>query len=308
MPAKNEAKRIAGALDAIDVAASRARWRASLLVLANNCHDGTADLANERARLLSNVDVSVRQVSLPPSAAFAGPARRLAVQCAVQEFRANDNDVIFSSDADAKLDPECLVRVRAALAGGADIVLAKHHFAPDPFDPSDEAAIELSQRKALWRHRVRELVETVRAGVRVPAHDDYGGAGIAARLSAYHRLGGFPPLEFNEDFHFVRAADEAGLTVDRQSGAVVHVSTRKTGRAVGGMAQDLTACATAVERGIACIVERHDATIRRILKYRSHARAFSECVSDWEPVDAATAGLERVLNLFEAGVPLEQDV
>jgi hypothetical protein len=163
--------------------------------------------------------------------------------------------------------------------------------------------LQWGSRRAIWRHRVRQLVETVRTGVipHPPLHDDYGAAGIAATVEAYRKLGGFTAIPSEEDLHFVRAADRADLRVDRQSGATVDVFTRTTGRAQGGMAADIARCSEAVTRGLACLVENHQLTTRRILCNPTHAGAFPDRVTEWEPAEDAIRGLDRAIARFGSG-------
>ena len=310
LPAKNEEQRIAAALEAVEVAACKIPVPVRALVFVNDTGDRTVEIVRCVRRNLSGCDIQVQTASLPPHMANAGTARRSAVDRAFALFGALDDDILLTTDADARLQPDCLADMLAAFEAGADLVLAKLHCVPDPFEPAPPPAVYLAQRKAEWRHRVRELIEAVRSGHRhfPPAHDDYGGAGIAAHVSVYRQLGGFRAVEFNEDFEFVRSADQAGLQVNRRSGATIDVLTRSAGRAAGGMAQDLSSCASAVARGLTAAVERHDLTLARVMNLRSHAHAFSEHVGEWESIETAIAGLERALATFEHGPSVQEEI
>lgn len=310
LPAKNEEQRILGALEAINEAAGLASTPVRVLVFLNNTEDATAAIVGEASPRLRNCAFRAQLAVLPSHAANAGTARREAVNRAFALFGAFDKDILLTTDADARLRPDCFSRMLGAFGAGADLVLAKLHCVPDAFEPAPPGAVDLALRKAEWRHRVRELIEAVRSGHRhsPPAHDDYGGAGIAARVSAYRRLGGFPAVEFNEDLAFVRSADQAGMNVSRRSGATIDVLTRRAGRAAGGMAQDLSSCAASVARGLTAVVERHDLTLARIMQLRSHAHAFSENVREWESIETAIAGLERALATFEHGPTIQEEI
>lgn len=310
LPAKNEEMRVEAALSAVNEAARRVTIPVRVLVFVNNTVDATAAIVLRAAGQLSACDIAIETASLNASSSNAGTARRAAVDRAIDLFGAGYDDLLLTTDADARLHLSCLVRMNASFDVGADVVLAKLRCIPDEFEPASPCAVDFAQRKAEWRHRVRELVETVRSGHRQfpPAHDDYGGAGIAVRVSAYRKLGGFPPVEFNEDYEFVSAADRAGLYVDRRSGATIDVLTRRTGRAAGGMAHDLASCASAVDRGQTSVVERHDLTLARIMSLRSHAHAFSDHVCEWESIETAIAGLEHALAQFKHGPRVQREV
>lgn len=297
LPAKNESQRLEGAIAALDRAAAASDLGVSVLVLANDCVDDTADVARRAARKAQRLALSVEPRSLPPSLAHAGGARVSAVNDALRRFSAGAHDLLFTTDADARLRPDAFSRMESAFRRGADVVLAKIECIQDPFDPACELALRWALLRATWRHRVRQLVETVRTGAipDPPLHDDYGGAGIAATVKAYRGLGGFAPVPAEEDLRFVRAADRSNLHVNRQSGAAVDVFTRVTGRADGGMAADIAACTAAVAKGLACVVENHKLTARRILRDPTHARAFATSVTEWEPVEDAIRGLDRAI-------------
>ena len=303
LPAKNEAERLAGALDALEAAAARCTLPVSALVLANDCEDETEALAVAWATNPRRVTLVTREVRLPPALAHAGGARSTAVGAAFAAFGAAPTDLLLTTDADARLAPDALSCFEAAFSRGADLALAKITCETDPLDPVSDLALAWGTPQVEWRHKVRQLAETFCTG-RVPwppLHDDYGGAGIACTVAAYGRLGGFRPVPSDEDKSLVAAADGAGLKVDRQSGAVVHVLARATGRAMGGMATALARNEAEARLGGARLVERHDLTIARLRAHPSHAEAFVAEAAALEPVEDAIAGIDRVLAGYAAG-------
>ena len=301
MPARDEAQRIGACLRALDIAAAGTPAEVCVFVLVNDHGDaperGTAAAVRAAAFALRRVTVSQRSVRLPEGSAHAGGARRRAVAEAFAWTGARAADRLLTTDADARLAPDAFTRLDEAFARGAALALAEIVCVTDPFDPVPQAVLDWGTPEVLWRHRVRHLAETIRLG-RWPdrwCHDDYGGAGIAARVAAYRALGGFPPVPSEEDLRFVRAADEAGLPVDRGSGAVVHVLARATGRAVGGMASALAANAAALARAAPRRVERHDLTLARLRADASPARVFCPVPAATEPVHDALRGIECAL-------------
>lgn len=292
IPAKNEAARLPACLAALDEAAARSALPVRVLVLANDCDDETAAVAERIGAATNHLEMTVREATLPSHLAHAGGARRRCV-AAARAVPGSANPLLLTTDADARLDPNAFARMEAAFARGASVVLAKIECCPDPFDPVPQAVLDWGTPAVLWRHAVRQLAETVRLGVQPdpPCHDDYGGAGIAATLSAYEALGGFPAVPCEEDLAFVRAADAAGLSVDRRSGATVHVLARATGRAVGGMATALAENAVKAAAGAPRLVERHELTVSRLLMDPSPANVFDDAPAALEPVDQALLGL-----------------
>lgn len=292
--------RIAGAIAALDRASAASASEVCILILANDCDDDTARVARNAARAACWSKIEVVSERLSDALAHAGGARRTAVERAFEIFGENPRDTLLSTDADARVRTNAMLCMERAFGHGADLVLAKIECVSDPFEPVSEEALEWGRPGVVWRHRVRQLVETIRTGcVPNPAlHDDYGGAGIGIRVAAYRGLNGFPAVPSNEDKLLVMAADHAELTVNRQSGAIVDVLARAKGRATGGMAHALAQCAQAAAQGITCLVERHDVTLQRIALDPSHARAFPATISEWEPAHEAIIGLDRAIAAF----------
>lgn len=303
LPAKNEVQRIEGALAALDHAAACSAFDVNVLVFANNCSDTTAQAADYALRHCPHLSAIVTVGKLPTGLAHAGGARLTAVRQALRCFGGEAVDMLLTTDADSRVRPDLFARMEHAFYRGADVVLAKIECIDDPFEPACKRALAWGAMRAKWRHRVRQLVETVRTGTipHPPLHDDYGAAGIAATVNAYRQLGGFRPIQNNEDLQFVRAADTAGLHVDRQSGATVDVLARTVGRAAGGMAEDIANCTRAVANGVACMVENHRLTTRRITRHPSHASAFATTITDWELAEEAIQGLDRAIANFSSG-------
>lgn len=301
VPAKNEGDRLGEALTALDVAAGAASLPVNALVLANNCSDLTVMIAESAASRCARVKVVTRDVTLPTQQAHAGGARAVAVRAAFEAFGAKSEDYLLTTDADARFAPDALARMEAAFWRGADVVLDKIECLHDPLDPVTQEALDWGTPQVEWRHKVRQLAETIATGAVPfpPLHDDYGAAGIAITVGAYRRLGGFMAVPSDEDKALVAAADRAGLRVDRQSGAVVNVLARATGRATGGMAAALARNAEAARLGTAQLVERHDLTAARLHAYPSHAYAFSDEAMALEPVEDAIAGIDRLIASYE---------
>lgn len=70
-------------------------------------------------------------------------------------------------------------------------------------------------------------------------HHYTSGASLAFRAPAYARSGGFQPLGSAEDARIVDEAHRAGLRVRRDAAVRVVTSSRRVGRAVGGLADHL---------------------------------------------------------------------
>src|SRR4051794_28546895 len=132
VPARDEAVQLPGCLAALAMQRDVSLGGVAVLVLANNCRDGTAAAARALAPTLP-YRLVVREASLPPALAHAGGARRAAMDAAAALLAAEAEPgraALLSTDADARVAPGWLAATLAALAAGADAVAGA--IAPDP--------------------------------------------------------------------------------------------------------------------------------------------------------------------------------
>jgi hypothetical protein len=107
LPARSEERQLPACLAALDEAAARYGGPVTIVVIANNCTDGTVALLEDT--VLRHARLSWHAVSLLPEASHAGWARRLAFDAAAAVLD-HPNDVLASTDADTCVAPDWLVR------------------------------------------------------------------------------------------------------------------------------------------------------------------------------------------------------
>lgn len=291
LPARNEAHRLPGALQALDTAAAFSAGPVRVLVFADRCEDATAALARETGAACRHIRVRVVE-DLDNNAGTVGAARRAACEHALDGLGDAPGGLLLTTDADARLHPEALSRMEAAFAHGADLVCARLDPALDPYDSASPAAIRRARADALRRALIRRLADRRDTGRdRSALHDDYGGAGLALTAAAWRRLGGFDCGHCDEDRRLVRAAERAGLAIDRASRARVQVLARRTGRAPGGMAAALEIA----EAGAALHAERCDLTLARLAAGETALDIIEARPQALEPIESAVTGLRRAL-------------
>lgn len=219
VPARDEAERIGACLSAL-----RAQ-EVDVLVVANNCEDGTARLAAEGGALV--VDCEVLQGGV-------GAARRLGASEGLT--RMPGARALLTTDADCLVAPDWLdanlkqLDAGAAAVCGLVLPIAEEHAAL-PAALLRRAALEdrfLDLKAALERHL------TGRAG-----HEQTPGASLAFTPAAYVAAGGFDPQPTHEDRAIILRLKALGLLVVHAREVVVRASCRLVGRAPGGMAAAL---------------------------------------------------------------------
>lgn len=242
IPARDEAARLPDCLAALAAELPGTAVRppgTAILVLANNCRDGTATVARAMAPRLA-LPLLVLEAGLPPALSHAGGARGAAMDAAAALLGDAPDGVLLCTDADARPEPGWLAANLAAIAAGADAVAGS--IRPDPAE-AERLPPALRRREAL-EGRYAALLDALAAGLDPLPHDPGGhgtesGASIALRLGAYRAVGGVPAVPEGEDRALFAALRRQDARIRHTDAARVVVSCRLDGRAGGGMAETL---------------------------------------------------------------------
>lgn len=248
IPARDEASGLGAALDALARqvdAEGRPLPRSSfeVIVLANNCRDGTAALARRFAASTPTMALHVAEVELARKLAHVGTARKMLMDEACRRLMGlgRDRGVIASTDADTRVGPGWLAETFAEFDAGADAVGGDIRT-----DRAGRASLGQAARQAyLLDVAYRRLVDELEARVDPdpadpwPRHHHHTGASLAVAAGAYASVGGLPPLPSSEDVALVAALRRAGFILRHGPRVRVVTSARRIGRAAGGMADTL---------------------------------------------------------------------
>lgn len=235
IPAHNEADRIVSCVASI--AAQQGAPLPEVLVLLNNCTDGSVD---QLRRVAATMPLRVHGVNrnLPLHRASAGTARRLAMLHAAR--LAGPDGVLLTTDADAVLPPDWLAANLRALAH-ADAVTGRAVIDPIEARIIPQALHEADAREceyAALLDQIASLLDPDPADP-WPRHDEASGASIAVHASAWRRAGGIPATPIGEDRAFIAALRRIDATIRHAPEVWVTVSGRIDGRARGGMADTM---------------------------------------------------------------------
>lgn len=225
VPARDEATSIVGCVLAIRrslavAALAGAIDRATIVVVAHRCTDLTAALAR-----MALVGIA-HDVIEDDRSTTVGEVRRLGVGVALRRLQVEPRPAvaartwILNTDADSRVGPSWVSDIlRYGPAGNVAVV--------------GMTSLRGALRSAAAREAYRQIIE---AGVSGAEHDHVYGANLAVRADAYAAVGGFRGVPLGEDRVLVDALRAHGLPVARPRDLVVATSARRTGRAVGGLA------------------------------------------------------------------------
>jgi len=293
VPAHDEAGSIAACLGALDIAAGRVTGPVTAVVLANNCRDATAALA--QAFTARNLTVEVADVVLAPANAHAGGARRAALDRAASLLP--PNGVLMTTDADSVVDPGWIA------ANLAELTRADAVAGVVAFDEATRASLPPLPLRALeWRladahARLASLIDP-RAHDPWPNHLWAWGASLALTLAAYRKVGGLPAIPLAEDRALASAIEAHDLRLRHSHAPVVYTSARLHGRAPGGFADllrtyasDTHALCDAALEPTADLVRRLRCRVELRRSFDRHgARGFG---AQWREIEASTSDLLR---------------
>jgi len=261
VPVRNERTTLPALLDAL--AGQRGgSVQLTLCLLFDGCTDGSEEMVRSR---VARFPLPLMLRAIPSGRSpNAGRARRAALRLGQKVLRKIPNSALLTTDADTIPAADWVAQSCRALQQ-ADVVAGRIGRLGEGDDaPQDRLEAYLDRL-----HRYRRRIDPVPWEACEPHHHT-GGASLGFRAEAYASLGGFEARPCGEDAAIVDAAHRAGLRVRRDPDVRVMTSSRRDGRAHGGLATHLRSMAEQVDPLAACLVA-HPADA--VWQYRRHAWA-----------------------------------
>jgi GT2 family glycosyltransferase len=246
IPAKNEAGRISACLAALgsqrDNLGRPIGFKDMLVVVfANNCSDGTAELARLLAVRLP-FELRVAEASLPSAFAHAGNARGEAMDIAGAWLADAGacTGVILTTDADSQVSPNWIENNLLAIESGADAALGRIILDRDG-DLLPEALHRRGRLESAYQALLTELSALLDPLDHNPwpHHATISGASLAITRQMYLRIGGLPRVPLGEDKALVARLSQHDAKIRFCPNIEVTTSGRVDGRAPGGVADTL---------------------------------------------------------------------
>ena len=273
VPVKNEVDRIGGCLTALADQEGLKPGELLVILLLNNCTDGTAEAVRELAPALPFA-LELRHVDLPCGFDNAGWSRKLAMDAASERIR--PGGLILTTDADTLVEQDWVEANRREIASGVDAVAG--YVMADPVELMELPPVILERGALEWDYQQLAAELEARADPMPhdpwPRHNQNCGASAAITAQAYRKIGGLPPLRVGEDRALFEALAIHDLKARHSLEVHVVTSARMEGRALGGLSDAIrlrgdpdTPCDEALELAVT--------TLRRAL-WRARMRA------DWK--------------------------
>ncbi len=239
IPAKDEAALLPTCLRAIAGQSDVDMADVAVVVCANNCRDGTGEVARSMASGLPFA-LHVENVELPAAIAHAGGARRHAMDRAAALCA--DGGTIVTTDADGRPDADWLAGYRAAFTTGIAAVAGRVSSDWDELSRFPAEVLEIGAQEWTYQGLSAQLDALCDPALHDPwpNHNQTCGANAAITHAWYRAIGGLPVLRTGEDSALFREVWRRDGPIRHDPGPHVTVSARLAGRAQGGMADALT--------------------------------------------------------------------
>ena len=314
VPARNEETSLANTLEALRLQVTRGGTALNpdlyeVILLLNNCTDGSAAVAELYALNYPQFRLHVAACVLDPELAHVGTARRMLMDVACDRLEqlparvAEDSLAILSTDADTLVSPDWIASNLEEIECGAEVVGGVIHLFPEDLELLDEGTRLAYENDRAFQVRVARLESLLDPDPADPwpRHLEHFGASLACTPEIYRTSGGLPAVKPLEDVAFVDALRKVGARIRHSPKVHIHTSARLEGRAEVGLSGQLRHWRKDGEEGAPHLVDSAEwlehrfltmARLRRLNDTREPSlRGFPE---QW---------LERLATMHAAGLP-----
>jgi glycosyltransferase involved in cell wall biosynthesis len=247
IPVRDEAASIESTLQAlanqVDLTGRALSRCYEVLLFANNCIDGTADIARRFAQQHPELSLHVVERYLPQSQAYVGKARQLVMDEAYRRIDLlGGRGAIATTDGDTQVSPTWVAANLYEMARGADAVGGRIYFHKHELKQLTPAAQALRLRSFGYSYLKSKLAYYLDpSGSEFPSrHHQHYGASLAVSAEAYRRAGGLPATKTPEDVAFYQALKRIDARFCHSALARVTTSARLQGRTDIGCAHQLS--------------------------------------------------------------------
>lgn len=245
VPVRNEAETLHATLKALanqtDLQGRRFDpKRYEIIVLANNCSDDSAAIANNFAAQHPDLALHVVEVTLVPTDAYIGRVRKMLMDEAYHRLNSlgRKRGVIASTDGDSQVSSNWIAANLYEINRGVDAVGGRIITQRSTLHPDVRACY---LREVGYRYLVAELESYLNPNPYdcFPRHFQHYGASLAVTVEMYALAGGLPPVRTPEDEAFYRALLRVNARFRHSPLVRVVTSARLTGRSDVGLANQL---------------------------------------------------------------------
>ncbi len=239
-----------------------------VLLLLNNCSDGTSEIARALQSRHPRLTLHVRDIEFTSEDAHVGRARQALFDVALERFRSlgRESGLILTTDADSRPAQDWIAQNEAEVAAGVDgvggrITLDCAEHAALPAGVRRFFLLDIGYRRALEALRHLYAPEPHDP---FPRHHQHFGSSLSVTARAYARAGGMPLRRSSEDVALYRAVLESGGRFRHSYRVRVQTSARMVGRAPGGLSDAIRQWSCQADEAAPVLVESATAADKRL--------------------------------------------
>lgn len=268
IPAKNEEFSIIDTLDALRVQSNNNEitldhCNYEVLLLANNCNDGTFEKAMAYSLKYPEFNLHVTAVRLSSRKANIGYVRRLLMDEAFTRLSANglQNGIIASTDGDTMVDKYWVSNIIDEIALGSDAVGGR--ILTNTVNHNARLYYLRDVTYRILLAKAASIIDPEKNNP-WPCHHQYFGASLAVTCAMYNSCGRLPMVPYLEDMAFFNSLVKVDAKIRCSPFVKVYTSSRMDGRVAIGFSEQLQKWADNTNENIPQMVEHVEASLLKL--------------------------------------------
>lgn len=240
IPAKNESSYIMATLNSIKNQEFASHFNSydyyQIIVLCNNCTDGTAIMCRSFARQNPHINIIVQEVD-DSSIRNVGMARKLLMDLAALSLF-DDDDIILMTDADTTFRSDAFACLSTYHDRQYDLICGKILVDMQDLESNVKYLLESKLRYEELKLQVENCWIPIPYDP-FPKHTSHSGPCMAIKKKTYLNIGGIKPLDYFEDIELYENVISNGFKVRHDNNLVVKTSSRLNSRTDMGFGNEL---------------------------------------------------------------------
>lgn len=246
IPVKNEETYIEDLLislkDQVDLAGNKVNYKLyEVLILANNCSDGTVDLIKKFKLKNKKINLHLEEVVLEAEQANIGFVRKTLMDLAYTRLSINGGGLILTTDGDTVVSKDWIAQNSAEIRNGAEAVGGRILLKEEEFQCLDNGIAFFHKKDEEYQLLVAELEAEVLENFDhgKSCHHQHFNGSFAVTTDCYQKSGGVPVVKNLEDCAFYDRLLAVDAKVRHSNNIIVKTSARCIGRTDIGLSHQL---------------------------------------------------------------------
>lgn len=228
--------------DQVDLAGNKVNYKLyEVLILANNCSDGTVDLIKNFKLKNKKINLYLEEVVLEAEQANIGFVRKTLMDLAYTRLSTNSGGLILTTDGDTIVSQDWVAQNLAEIRNGAEAVGGRILLKEEEFQCLDNGISFFHKKDEEYQLLVAELEAEVLENFdyRKGGHHQHFNGSFAVTTACYQKSGGVPVVKNLEDCAFYDRLLAIDAKVRHSNNVVVKTSARCIGRTDIGLSHQL---------------------------------------------------------------------